>query len=250
MARRISMASILFFVFVIGICLFSLEASCSMENKILVEDEVQNAAVLASQGAPDKQQEESYQKVYEAFSRLMQSVSNNSIGNVRRLVTRLNRLVGTSNNNNNINEQQLTEDKQKQDATRNQQSKRQPTRDNLEDYDNRTEELLQKLNSINKQTDQNTIRQLNEDVNKLVNGLGDAYLRNIRRLIERVEQVVGTNGTRNPNSAQNQAPDRLDDPTNKTPGFPGWDELIVAVDRIQKSFANFVRSSTKLVTSG
>lgn len=111
----------------------------------------------------------------------------------------------------------------------------------------------------------NVLHQLNEDVNKLIGTMNDSYLRNIRRVIERVNRVVGrpaisenqptTDEQKLPSNSnmlhQADLPDRLGgDPHDRVPGFPGWDELIVAVDRMQKSFATFVRSSTRLITSG
>lgn len=184
-------------------------------------------ALAAAQAAP--QQEESYQRVYDAFSRLLASLGNNSLANARRLVSRLNQLVGSSAG--------AGGGVAPGEAGRPQ------------SIDERTEQILNRLDKVTKDTDQNTLRTLNEDVGRLVGTLNDSYLRNIRRVIERVNKMVGDNSTR-PADAHHQSADRLNDPDSKLPGFPGWDEFIVAVDRMQKSLANFVRSSTRLVTSG
>lgn len=192
--------------------------------------EVESAVLAAATDATSASQDESYQRVYEAFSKLMQNVSNNSLGNVRRLVSRLNQLVGGNGNQNVPNEQ-----------------------------DEKTEQVLNRLDKVTKDTDQHTLRQLNDDISRLIGTLNESYLRNIRRVVERVNKVVGQPAIAEPSSGaladkrkqeQHQSPDRLEDPNVRLPGFPGMDELIVAMDRVQKSLAHFVRSSTRLITSG
>lgn len=195
--------------------------------------EPQQAAAPGDQ----QQQEESYQRIYETFSKLVQNVSNNSLNNARRLVSRLQQLVGT------------------------------PSESVAATPDEKTEQILKRLDTVTKDTDQNTLTQLNDDVGRLVGSLNESYLRNIRRVIERVNKMVGTsspltvppsppqqpqqlNNKQQPTVVLHQNGDRLDDPGTRGPGFPGWDELIVSVDRIQKSLAHFVRSSTRLITSG
>lgn len=187
-------------------------------------------AAAAADRAPGGQQEESYQRVYEAFTKLVSSMSNNSLGNARRLVSRLNQLVGGA--------EQQRQTLANQDRQQQQQS-----------VDEKTEQILQRLDQVSGSTDQHTLRQLQDDVNKLVDSLGDSYLRNIRRLIERVDRAVGRPSGQ---LHHHQAGDRFQEGSEsaRLPGFPGWDELITAVDRMQKSLASFVRSSTKLITSG
>lgn len=195
------------------------------------------------------QQEESYQRVYEAFTKLVQNVSNNSLGNARRLVSRLNQLVGGAAESSSpapvapVVVEPIKRQQQQQSSE-----------------EQRTEQILQRLDQVNKQTDQNTLRQLQDDVNRLVGTLSESYLRNIRRVIERVNRTIGTSSqpltppaTNGAAGALHQSGDRFDQGSPdgvRQPGFPGWDELIVAVDRMQKSLANFVRSSTKLITAG
>lgn len=198
------------------------------------------SAVLAAQAVPEAQQEESYQRVYEAFTKLMENVSNNSLGNVRRLVSRLNTLVGG------------------QTASKPEPAKpaAEPQRDLS--VDERTEQILNRLDRVSKETDQHSLRQLNDDINRLVGTLNESYLRNIRRVIERVNKVVGQPAITAPDakepaakpvSALHQSGAYVgDDPKNKVPGFPGWDELLVAMDQMQKSLAQVVRSSTRLIT--
>lgn len=202
---------------------------CSSEQSIKDVEK----AVYDAQAAPEQQQEESYQQVYEAFTKLMQNVSNNSMSSFRRLVSRLNQLVGTPT------QQPLpTESKEKQAICD-------------QSIEEKTEQILTRLDQVNKNTDQNTMSQLNDDVNKLVSNLNNSYLRNIRRVIERVNKVVGQpSETSPPLNKFHQQGDRLDDVNNRLPGFPGWDEFMVAMDRMQKSLAHFVRSSTRLITSG
>lgn len=206
------------------------------------------SAVLAAQAVPESQQEESYQRVYEAFTRLMQNVSNNSLGNMRRLVSRLNQLVGGQPNQPAGSQEAVIAGGASKPA---EQAKRDLT------VDERTEQLLSRLDGVNKETDQHSLRQLNEDINKLVGTLSESYLRNLRRVIERVNKVVGQPAIElpakpsaaKPAAALHQSGAYLgDDPNNKVPGFPGWDELIVAMDRMQKSLAQVVRSSTRLIT--
>lgn len=198
------------------------------------EAEVEKA-ILAAQAAP--QEEESYQRVYEAFTKLLGNVSNNSLSNARRLVSRLNQLVG--GNGNKPSTEEPAPSQQQQVAKREQTN------------EEKTQQILDRLDKVNKDTDQNTLRQLNDDVNRLVTTLNDSYLRNLRRVIERVNKVVGQPSVSVPPEPLHQSGDRLDgDNPVRQPGFPGWDELIVAVDRMQKSLANFVRSSTKLITAG
>lgn len=197
------------------------------------EAEVEEVILEASRAAP-QQDGESYQRVYEAFTKLMQNTANNSLGNVRRLVSRLNQLVGTPATA--TTDATVVQTEQKQQQTRGQQT-----------VEENTEQILNRLDKVNKETDPHTLRQLNDDVSKLISTLNDSYLRNIRRVVERVNRVVGQPSN---TAALHQSGDRLDDLHQKQPGFPGWDEFIVAVDRMQKSLAHFVRSSTRLVTSG
>lgn len=223
------------------------------------------ATASAAAGEPDKQ-EESYQRVYEAFTKLMENVSNNSLGNVRRLVSRLNQLVGGSGGEPTPSAGQVVAPVAASGGSGASQKQlgnggsRQPIASSEEE---KTEQILTRLDSVTKNTDQNTLRQLNEDVSKLVGTLSDSYLRNIRRVIERVNRVVGRpaleqpktspsvlNGSQEPLAASDRQSGSNPDDPNRQPGFPGWDELIVAVDRVQKSLASFVRSSTKLITSG
>lgn len=189
------------------------------------------SAVLAA-AAAEPQQEESYQKVYEAFSRLMENVSNNSLSNVRRLVARLNRLVGGGSGN---EPGAVSAVSQVQSGG----------------IDERTEQILNRLDQVNKNTDQHTLRQLNDDISRLIGSLNDSYLRNVRRVVERVNKVVGRPVvSADQPRGEHLSPDRLDDPNIRQPGFPGMDELIAAMDNVQKSLAHFVRSSTRLITSG
>lgn len=217
-------------------------------------------AIHAAEVAPDNQREESFQRVYEAFTRLTRTVSDNSIGNMRRLVSRLNNLVGMPSSGHSSAA-----------------SSSRVTTASDSSVEEKTEQVLQKLDQVDRETDQHTLRQLHDDVSKLIGTINESYLRNIRRVVERVNRLIGQQqptgaaAERDPNgpnsgpnafrkgSSQNgsqqplhQSADRLNDETtgSKQPGFPGWDEFIVAVDRMQKSFAQFVRSSTKLVTSG
>lgn len=233
----------------------ALMATCGLANALAdlqqpqlkasqdVAVELERALAQATHANVDPSQEqESHQRVNEAMSRLLQSMTSNSIGNVRRLVARLTDLVGSSQTTNAPNGPSKTADAARQSFEQ--------ARDS--NYDQQTEQLVQRLNSVNRQTaEPQTLRKLNEDVSRLVSSLGDAYLRNMRRLIERAEQTLGKPGQPQGGNAA-QAPDRLDESSNsnKEPGFPGWDELLVAVDRMQKSVASFVRSSTRLVTSG
>jgi len=203
------------------------------------------SAVLSAQAAP--QQEESYQRVYEAFTKLMQNVSNNSLGNVRRLVSRLNSLVGGPGAAGGAQQPQPQPPSPTAAAAGPKEQAREQS------IDEKTEQILNRLDKVNRDTDQHTLSQLNDDISKLIGTLNESYLRNIRRLIERVNKVVGqpSGGPgQQAAGALHQSGDRLDDQNAKLPGFPGWDELIVAVDRMQKSLAHFVRSSTRLVTSG
>lgn len=179
-------------------------------------------AVKVAQAAPEEQQEESYQRVYEAFDRLMQTVSHNSIGNMKRLVKRLNSLVG------------------------------QPADTKQLGVEETTEQVLSKLDQMSKEKNQHTLSQLNEDVGRLIGSINESYLRNIRRVFERVNRLLGERASTGAKRGdERESDDRLEEPNGgRLPGFPGWDELIVAVDRMQKSLAQFVRSSTKLVTSG
>ena len=207
------------------------------------------SAVLSAQAAP--QQEESYQRVYEAFTKLMQNVSNNSLGNVRRLVSRLNSLVGGPGAAGGAQQPQPQAQPQPPSPTAAAAGPKEQARE--QSIDEKTEQILNRLDKVNRDTDQHTLSQLNDDISKLIGTLNESYLRNIRRLIERVNKVVGqpSGGPgQQAAGALHQSGDRLDDQNAKLPGFPGWDELIVAVDRMQKSLAHFVRSSTRLVTSG
>lgn len=220
-------------------------------KRLQPSDEVESAVLAAAQASPDsspKQEAESYQRVYEAFTKLMQNMSNNSLGNVRNLVSRLNRLVGGSSD--------AASNKQVQVATGNP-SKPDQKRTDATSIDERTEQILNRLDKVNKDTDEHSLRQLNEDINKLVGTLSESYLRNIRRVIERVNKVVGqpainvpqVQASGEPAQALHQSGSYLgDNPNNKLPGFPGWDELIVAMDTMQKSLAQVVRSSTRLIT--
>lgn len=191
--------------------------------------EVERAVLAAA--SPQQQQAqstESYQGIYDAFSKLMQNVSNNSLGNVRRLVQRLNNLVAPPPASQIV---VVTPGPQRQQT-----------------MDEKTEQILNRLDNVTKSTDQHTLSKLNEDVSQLIGTMNESYLRNIRRVIERVNKVVGQPQQQQQVSHQ-QSADGLDDP-NQKPGFPGWDEFIVAMDRMQKSLAHFVRSSTRLITSG
>lgn len=235
-----------------------------------VEAAILQATAAAAAGAPQQQAEESYQRVYEAFTKLMDNVSNNSLGNVRRLVSRLNQLVGgpTGQPAPAAIAESTTSSNANGNGKREQQS--------LSEEEKRTEQILNRLDGVNKSTDQHTLSQLNEDVSRLVGTLSDSYLRNIRRVIERVNRVVGRPALVAPPAAvaaaakpaasasasasasvlhhepaeSRQNMNGNEDDPNRQPGFPGWDELIVAVDRVQKSLASFVRSSTKLITAG
>lgn len=228
---------------------------CAPDTKAVSEREAEEAVIgrlqeaHAAQG--EVQQDESYQRVYEAFTKLVQNVSNNSLGNARRLVSRLNQLVGGT---------EPAVDGAKPVAPVVEQVKRQqPQPQQQSSEEQRTEQILQRLDQVNKQTDQNTLRQLQDDVNRLVGTLSESYLRNVRRVIERVNRTIGSSSQQLKPPASNSEPvlhqsgDRFEqgNPDGvRQPGFPGWDELIVAVDRMQKSLANFVRSSTKLITAG
>lgn len=226
------MANIYFsMVLLVALAIGNSSQFASGQNKD--EETLVLGALQAAQAEP--QQEESYQRVYEAFTKLMQNVSNNSLGNARRLVSRLNQLVGGQTTAPGSQEQKPAKEINRE-----------------QNVDEKTEQILNRLDNVNKDTDQHTLRQLNEDVNRLVGTLSESYLRNIRRVIERVNKTLGSTSTSGSSSGVlHQSGDRLEDNQfNKTPGFPGWDEFIVAVDRMQKSLANFVRSSTRLVTSG
>lgn len=214
----------------------TIRAVSSADHKRTLPGEIEvEKAILAAQAAP--QEEESYQRVYEAFTKLLGNVSNNSLSNARRLVSRLNQLVGGTGTKPAVEEPAPSQTQQV--------VKREQTNEE------KTQQILDRLDNVNKNTDQNTLRLLNEDVNKLVSTLNESYLRNLRRVIERVNKVVGQPSVSIPPESLHQSGDRLDDNTGiRQPGFPGWDELIVAVDRMQKSLANFVRSSTKLITAG
>lgn len=205
----------------------ALLVSASEQSPIEPSREVESAVLAAADGAHlTQQQDESYQRVYDAFTKLMQNMSNNSLGSVRRLVARINKLVGG------------------------------PSASASSEQDEKTEQILNRLDKVNRDTDQHTIKQLNEDISRLIGTLNESYLRNIRRVVERVNRVVGQPQLSSDSSAtkkhqeQHQSPDRLEDPNVRLPGFPGMDELIVAMDRVQKSLAHFVRSSTRLITSG
>jgi pyruvate/2-oxoglutarate dehydrogenase complex dihydrolipoamide acyltransferase (E2) component len=230
-----------------------------MESQSPADREAAQEAVIGSLQAAraaqsEPQQEESYQRVYEAFTRLVQSVSNNSLGNARRLVTRLNQLVGgTESAASGPAKPASATTATAAPAPAAEPAKRQQQQQSSEEQ--KTEQILQRLDQVNKQTDQNTLRQLQEDVDRLVGSLSDSYLRNVRRVIERVNKTLGGSSSAAPNQAGvlHQSGDRYDQlgpDGTRQPGFPGWDELIVAVDRMQKSLANFVRSSTKLITAG
>lgn len=192
-----------------------------------------------------KEQPESYQRIYEAFTRLTSSVSSNSLANMRRLVDRLNVLVG-------------------------QPSPAAPAvaapassgaRVAGQSVEDKTEQALDALDKMQTETNEHTLRQLGDDVSRLMQTINESYLRNIRRLVERVNKVVGEPAKVAPRApahsdaaidavAAEQRQSSNDHEGVRVPGFPGWDELITAVDRMQKSFAQFVRSSTRLVTSG
>lgn len=216
-------------------CLSSEQKQAIDEQSVGVE--FARALQLAASAPNSPVEQESHQRVSEAFSRLMQSMSTNSINNVRRLVSRLTNLVGG-------------EEAKQQKPSAGKPSSQYEDKQVIvqqEQFEVETEKLVQQLEETKqKPADEQTLRRLNDDVSRLVSTLGDSYLRNLRRLIERMETAVGKPS----NKASQQMPDRLDDPNHKDPGFPGWDELIVAVDRIQKSVAGFVRSSTRLVFSG
>jgi len=227
--------------------------------------------------------EEPYQKIYETFAKLLQSSPNGSLASARCLVGRLNDLVGLEaqrlgSGGSAIGEQPAG--RPLPSAARDmEQQQGGAGSGNNGSHEEKTEQILTRLDQVNTNTDQRTIRQLQEDVNRLVNSLSDSYLRNIRRLIERVDRILlrqqqqqqnggasSSSGAQNgqsrsgrpanspqvPADALHQSGDRFQDQNeaNRPPGFPGWDELIVAVDRMQKSLASFVRSSTKLITSG
>lgn len=226
-----------------SLALAASHAPAAVEQVVLREAAAAATSAAAAAGGGE-QQEESYQRVYEAFTKLMQNTAQSSLSNVRRLVSRLNTLVGTP-----------TADKQQQ----------RPAEKSVEE---KTEQILDRLDTLNRDTDPHTLQKLNEDVSKLIGTLNDSYLRNIRRVIERVNKVVGqpsaptkeeeqqaTVGvskkpTNKPTSALLMDDDRLVDQDGRLPGFPGFDELIVAMDRMQKSLAHFVRSSTRLITAG
>lgn len=220
-------------------------ASCQTADERQVVGAIQHAA--GAQTA--EHQEESYQRVYEAFTKLLQNVSNNSLGNARRLVSRLNQLVGSGSPQAASKEQPAAS----KPAERELQPQPQP-----QSSDEKTEQILNRLDQVNKNTDQHTLRQLQEDVNRLVGTLSESYLRNVRRVIERVNKTIGSSEgaagatLRPPGGALHQSGDRYGEASDghRQPGFPGWDELITAVDRMQKSLASFVRSSTKLITAG
>lgn len=241
-------------------CVLLVASGCVFGAQRPVEsvESVEKAVDLVAQRAPEAQQhEESYQRVYEAFSKLMQNVSQNSLVNVRRLVSRLNQLVGTPGGASNVDNNEPKQQQQEQAGKEKPQQQQAQIASKEQNMDDKTEQILNRLDKVNKNTDQSTLHQLNEDVSRLIGTLNDSYLRNIRRVIERVNKVVGQpgaiSGPSNVNSnALHQAdmPDRLGDQHDRLPGFPGWDELIVAVDRMQKSLAHFVRSSTRLITSG
>lgn len=228
----------------VGVLLLAGYVAAATRGQRSAEQEVERAVLDAARAAP-QQDGESYQRVYEAFTKLMQNTANSSLGNVRRLVSRLNQLVGTPS-------QEQPAQPQPQPAQQQQLAQKEQAKRQQQSADENTEQILNRLDKVNKDTDQNTLRQLNDDVTRLISTLNDSYLRNIRRVIERVNKVVGQpEASEKPaGSALHQSGDRLDDLHQKQPGFPGWDEFIVAVDRMQKSFAHFVRSSTRLVTSG
>lgn len=228
---------------VVGALLLVAAVAVQANSEDVGEQQVVGAVLQAAQAQAEAsqpaQQEESYQKVYEAFTKLMQNVGNNSLGNARRLVSRLNQLVGG----------QQAEVTAPTAAAAKPVVPRPVMKEQPQSVDEKTEQILTRLDNVNKDTDQHTLRQLNDDVNRLVTTLSDSYLRNIRRVIERVNKTIGTSSSSS--GALHQSGDRLtEDGQPKGPGFPGWDEFIVAVDRMQKSLANFVRSSTRLITSG
>lgn len=234
-------------ILLLGACCYGAAVLAEQQQQRTVagaEQQVLGALQAAQEPQQQQQQqsEESYQRVYEAFSKLIQNVSNNSLGNARRLVSRLNQLVGSAGSGS-----VQAEASARPVAAL-------PTATKEQNADEKTEQILNRLDQVNKDTDQHTLRQLQEDVNRLVGTLSDSYLRNIRRLIERVDRVVGRpSGEQRvgPASKLHQAGDRLQESeANRQPGFPGWDELLVAVDRMQKNLAGFVRSSTKLITAG
>lgn len=201
-------------------------------------------ALQAAQAAP--QQEESYQRVYEAFTKLVANVGYNSLGNARRLVSRLNQLVGGPSSEAAGPSKQMAQSNQQRVLTSWSASQQQQ-----QDDEAKTEQILDRLDKVNKETDQHSLRQLNDDINRLVGTLNESYLRNLRRVIERVNKTLGSSAVSQPPPAlHHQQGDRLGEEPVRQPGFPGWDEFIVAVDRMQKSLANFVRSSTRLITSG
>lgn len=226
-------------------------------HSILADEHVIQSAPAEAAQAPaasdQQQQEESYQRVYEAFTKLLANVGSNSLGNARRLVSRLNQLVGTPSGLTTQTPQASVEKvasvQGAQVVGAAQQQQQTSTSAKEQSIDEKTEQILTRLDGVNKETDQNTLNQLNNDVSRLISTLNDSYLRNIRRVIERVNKIVGS-APSGPANALHQSGDRFDDPNVKQPGFPGFDEIIMAVDRVQKSFAHFVRSSTRLVTSG
>lgn len=208
------------------------------------------AALSAAQAAPtDAQQEESLQRVYEAFRRLSGNLQHNSLGNFRRLVQRLNQLVGPSGNQPAQPVAPVTIATTTTGSPPGSTSQKQITVDANEEHAN---QVIKKLEQAAAANDQHTIRALGDDVNRLIETMNDSYLRNIRRVVERVNRLIGrpSGDSVAPANSLHQSGDRLQDPDKRQPGFPGWDELIVAVDRMQKSLASFVRTSTQLVTSG
>lgn len=207
-------------------------------------------AAQAAQAAPEAHQEESYQRVYDAFRQLTHNVQNVSLGNMRRLVQRMNQLVGASANSKASERAHSTESPTKSPIDQLQQHQ---IRDQNE---LRAEQVLVKLEQASKETDPNTLGRLGDDVNRLVDSMNESYLRNIRRVVQRLDRVLVGSASKPAKAIHHinilhqssngfQAED-----ANKVPGFPGWDEFIVAMDRMQKSLAQAVRSTTRLVTSG
>lgn len=234
MSAKTSLRALILMALVCGSCLGAqLSASDNLvlrsdSEKLTPEQVAQLLTTIADnqqKGAPrEGQSDESYQRVYESVARLVRTMSQNNLSNMRRFVARLNTLVGgtptTATATNTQREVSLQEES--------------------------TQQILDRLDNVKAgQTDSTSIRQLNDDINKFISTLSDSYLRNIRRVIERMNKVIGT-----PSAPSMYANDDDFNNPNRGVGFPGWDELIVAFDRIQKSLAQFVRSSTRLATAG
>lgn len=202
-----------------------------------VEGNAEAALVGSLQAAAHApEQEESYQRVYEAFTRLVSSVSNNSLGNARRLVSRLNQLVGGT-----------------EPQVKPQQTNQRVSAETSEEQ--RTEQILQRLDQVNKQTDQNTLRQLQEDVNRLVGSLNESYLRNIRRVIERVNKTIGTNSTgalplTPPAQMQYRANNDKNRDKQRKPDFSGFEGFLGVMEHIRDSFYKTFSSSHYLLMMG